>query len=211
MENNTEWKAPEHPRRKPPVPQEEYQRCYDLKMCDKAAAEKLGITPGGFYFWRKKHGLPANRTERAPGKVNPGEYQTIYNLKLPDKESAERLGVSVGAFRQWRERNHLPIHPAAGNKGGAPMKSETEKQQKPICTKPAPRPMEQPEKKETVFKQTAPAAMEFSVLAEILNNISKTRPGAKVSGNMETCRAVELKVRYGTDGEEESVLVSLLA
>lgn len=178
-----------------PVPEAKYQEMYDKGLPDREAGEALGVTHHAVYLWRRKHNLPANRTDKSPGKVTEQEYQACYDRGLTDIESAKEMHVSASAVAYFRKKRHLPSH-TESQRGEKKVKMEkkTPEEQKPAEVK----------------KETVERLMKLPVLAEILKNISGTFPDAQISGEAKTCQRVRFIGEYSAEGALESARIELL-
>ena len=103
--------------------QEEKERMdlYKQGLDDRQISDKLHLSKGPIWMWRKKKGLPSNKKQGfqkgntlGKGSALPKEEHEmrmrLYNKGLIDRKIAKVCNITVNGVCKWRKTHNLPAN-----------------------------------------------------------------------------------------------------
>lgn len=83
------------------------RKLYEEGLTDKLAAQKIGITIKTFGDWRRKNGLPPNRTITVgpTRKWDTQQAEVLFREGRSDQEIADAVHTTLAAVAAWRREN----------------------------------------------------------------------------------------------------------
>ena len=90
---------------------EEAKRLYDLGLCDREMAERLGVQKTIVRNWRQRKGILCNpeKLKRVPEQLQE-ERMRLYKMGLTDGEIGKLVGLTKAGIQSWRRANNLPVN-----------------------------------------------------------------------------------------------------
>ncbi len=90
------------------LPREEHERrmvLYRDGLNDREIADQVHVTPEAITFWRKNHGLTANRSKITPDME--AEMLRMHQDGMSDGQISQESGMKKATVVSWRRRRGL--------------------------------------------------------------------------------------------------------